>query len=538
MTIKNLSIFLFLVLLNAGCSEIIKPVDTAAEKQILYLGNGTEPQDLDPHVVTGVPESKILMALLEGLVIRHPNGLSPLPGIAEKWNVSNDGKTYTFFLRDNAIWSNGDPVTANDFVYSWRRMLTPSLGSKYPDMLYDVIGAEDFNKGLLKDFSKVGVKALDIGTLEVSLRNPAPYFLELLCHYTTRPVHRPTIEKFGEIDSLGSQWTRPGNFVGNGPFKLSSWELNKLLVVKKSLTYWDADNVQLNEIHFFPVDNATREDLMFRSGKLHVTSTVPQEKIEVYKEKYPENLKIDPYYGTYYYRFNTNKEPFDNKLVRQALSLSIDRKQIVDKVQKGGQAEAFSFTPPDKNAFYPSTKLEYDPVRARELLVQAGYEEGTFPSFELLYNTSEGHQKLAQAIQQMWKKNLNVDVTLTNTDWKVYLSKMSIGDFSVARAGWIGDYVDPKSFLDMMVTGRGNNQTGWSSNRYDSLLLKGANSSSQEERFSFFDEAEHILMDELPVLPIYTYTRIYMLHPDVQGWDSNLLDNHPYQYLSIRKNIK
>jgi oligopeptide transport system substrate-binding protein len=538
MTIKNLSIFLFLVFLNAGCSEIIKPVDTAAEKQILYLGNGTEPQDLDPHVVTGVPESKILMALLEGLVIRHPNGLSPLPGIAEKWNVSNDGKTYTFFLRDNAIWSNGDPVTANDFVYSWRRMLTPSLGSKYPDMLYDVIGAEDFNKGLLKDFSKVGVKALDIGTLEVSLRNPAPYFLELLCHYTTRPVHRPTIEKFGEIDSLGSQWTRPGNFVGNGPFKLSSWELNKLLVVKKSLTYWDADNVQLNEIHFFPVDNATREDLMFRSGKLHVTSTVPQEKIEVYKEKYPENLKIDPYYGTYYYRFNTNKEPFDNKLVRQALSLSIDRKQIVDKVQKGGQAEAFSFTPPDKNAFYPSTKLEYDPVRARELLVQAGYEEGTFPSFELLYNTSEGHQKLAQAIQQMWKKNLNVDVTLTNTDWKVYLSKMSIGDFSVARAGWIGDYVDPKSFLDMMVTGRGNNQTGWSSNRYDSLLLKGANSSSQEERFSFFDEAEHILMDELPVLPIYTYTRIYMLHPDVQGWDSNLLDNHPYQYLSIRKNIK
>ena len=177
-------------------------------------------------------------------------------------------------------------------------------------------------------------------------------------------------------------------------------------------------------------------------------------------------------------------------------------------------------------------------VIARELLVQAGYEEGTFPSFELLYNTSEGHQKLAQAIQQMWKKNLNVDVTLTNTDWKVYLSKMSIGDFSVARAGWIGDYVDPKSFLDMMVTGRGNNQTGWSSNRYDSLLLKGANSSSQEERFSFFDEAEHILMDELPVLPIYTYTRIYMLHPDVQGWDSNLLDNHPYQYLSIRKNIK
>jgi len=537
MKYKHFALVVLVLLLNA-CGDNIRPVDLSYESQILYLGNGTEPQDLDPHVVTGVPESKILMALLEGLVIRHPSGLSPLPGIAQRWNISEDGKTYTFFLRDNAIWSNGDQVTANDFVYSWRRMLTPSLGSKYPDMLYDVIGAEDFNKGLLKDFSKVGVRAVDERTLQVSLRNPAPYFLELLCHYTTRPIHRPTIEKFGEIDSLGSQWTRPGNFIGNGPFELSSWELNKLLVVKKSPTYWDAANVTLNEIHFFPVDNATREDLMFRSGKLHVTSTVPQEKIEVYKGKYPENLKIDPYYGTYYYRFNTKKEPFNNKLVRQALSLSIDREKIVQKVQKGGQAVAFSFTPPNRNAFYPSTKLEYDPERAKELLIQAGYPEGTLPPFELLYNTSEGHQKLAQAIQQMWKKNLNIDVTLTNTDWKVYLSKMGIGDFSVARAGWIGDYVDPKSFLDMMVTGRGNNQTGWSNIKYDSLLLKGANSPSQDERFSFFDEAEHILMDELPILPIYTYTRIYMLHSDVEGWDSNLLDNHPYQFLSIRQSVK
>ena len=208
-------LIIFIVAFLVACSESVKPVDTAVEDQILYIGNGTEPQDLDPHIVTGVPESKVLMALLEGLVIRNPDGPEPLPGVAKDWDISPDGKTYTFYLRDDALWSNGDYVTAYDFVYAWNRMLMPSLGSKYPDMLYDVVNAEEFNKGTIKDFSKVGVKALDSKTLKVSLKNPAPYFLELLCHYTTRPVHKETIESFGEMDTPGSQWTRPGNFIGN-----------------------------------------------------------------------------------------------------------------------------------------------------------------------------------------------------------------------------------------------------------------------------------------------------------------------------------
>jgi len=230
----------------SACSESIKPIDTAIEDQILYIGNGTEPQDLDPHIVTGVPESKVLMALLEGLVIRNPDGPDPLPGVAKNWTISEDGKSYVFNLRDDASWSNGDPVTANDFVYAWNRMLMPSLGSKYPDMLYDLVNAEEFNKGLISDFSEVGVKALDNYTLEVLLKNPAPYFLELLCHYTTRPVHKDTIEKFGDMDTAGSQWTRPGNFVGNGPFLLDKWELNKVIVVKKNPTYWNTNIVKLN----------------------------------------------------------------------------------------------------------------------------------------------------------------------------------------------------------------------------------------------------------------------------------------------------
>ena len=523
---------LLIIFFVCGCGNNVPPVELSPETKILYLGNGTEPKDLDPHTVTGVPESKILMALIEGLVIRHPEGLEPLPGIAKNWLISQDGKEYTFNLRE-ALWSNGDPVTAHDFVYAWNRMLLPSLGSQYPDMLYDVVNAEQFNKGEITDFNLVGVKALDAKTLKVNLKNPAPYFLELLAHYTTRPVHKPTIEKFGEIDTLGNQWTRPGNFIGNGPFTLEEWKLNQVIKVKKNPNYWDADRVQLNEIHFLPIDNVSREDFMFRAGQIHITSSIPTEKIEVYKEEYPNNISISPYYGTYYYRINLNKKPLDNKLVRKALSLSIDRELITKKVAKGGQIPAFSFTPPDPNGYFPPTKLEYNPSKAKELLKEAGYSKNDSLTFELLYNTSEGHQKIAEAMQQMWKETLGINIVLTNTDWKVYLSRENNGDFEISRAGWIGDYQDPKTFLDMMVSGRGNNKTGWSNKEYDNLLIKAAQSTSQDERYKYLYEAEKILIDELPIIPIYTYTRIYMKHETVKGWEPNLLDSHAYQYITI-----
>ena len=524
--------FLLVTLVIVSCGEDVTPVEQSIESKILYLGNGTEPKDLDPHTVTGVPESKILMALLEGLVIRNPDGTEPIPGVAKSWKVSKDGKEYIFSLRE-AFWSNGDPVTAFDFVYSWKRVLMPSLGSKYPDMLYDIVNAEEFNKGLIGDFNLVGVKAVDEKTLQVNLKNPAPYFIELLAHYTTRPVHKNTIEKFGDIDTLGNQWTRPGNFVGNGPFTLEEWKLNQVIKVKKSENYWDAKRVKLNEIHFLPIDNVTREDFMFRSGRLHITGSVPTEKIEVYKSENPELINITPYYGTYYYRLNINKKPLDQKLVRKALSLAIDRKKITDKVAKGGQIPAYSFTPPDPNAYNPPTRLDFDPEKAKKLMKDAGFEGDNLPTIELLYNTSEGHQKIAEALQQMWKQTLGIDIVLTNTDWKVYLDKQNTGDYEIARAGWIGDYQDPKTFLDMMVTGRGNNQTGWSNIDYDEYLILAANSTSQAERFSYMYEAEKILMDELPIIPIYTYTRIFMKHPSVKGWNPNLLDSHAYQFISI-----
>ena len=518
----------------ATCGQSISKVEEAIEDQILYLGNGTEPQDLDPHIVTGVPEHKILLSLLEGLVVTHPAGKGHLPGVAKRWDVSKDGKEYIFYLNEKARWSNGDTVTAYDFVYSWKRILMPSTAAQYAYMLYVVKNAEAFNKGAIVDFSLVGVEAVDDLTLKVILNNSTPYFLSLLSHYSTWPVHKQTIESFGNIDSRGTPWTRPGNFVGNGPYTLEDWRLNDVIIVKKNPNYWNAEIVKINEIRFFASDNETSEDLRYRAGQLHLLNTIKVTKIESYKEKYPDHFHIDPYFGTYYYRINVTKEHLADKRVRQALSYAIDRKEIVETVARGEQIPAFSFTPPDPVNFFPSTKLHFNPSKGKALMEEAGYStENRFPKLEILYNTSESHQKIAEAIQSMWKENLGIEVELVNVDWKTYLDRQKNSDFYISRAGWIGDYPDPNSFLDMMLTGGGNNQTGWGNARYDKLVIQAAEAKTIEERNRFFDEAEHLLIDELPIIPIYTYTRVYMLHPSVKGWYPNILDAHPYQFLYL-----
>ena len=254
-----------------SCSSSISPVDDAIDKQIYHVGNGSEPQGLDPHVVTGVPEHNILIALSEGLTASNPKGGENVSGAAKSWKISEDGLVYKFFLHENGKWSNGDSVTADDFVWSWKRILTASLGSQYPDMLYYVVGAEDYHKGITDDFSKVGIKALDDLTLEVTLKNPTPFFIGLLSHYSTWPVHKETVLKHGSIDDRNGLWTRPGNFVGNGAFKLKEWELNNKIILERNPHYWDANTVKLNEIHYYPVSNIMTEDRMFRSGQLHLT---------------------------------------------------------------------------------------------------------------------------------------------------------------------------------------------------------------------------------------------------------------------------
>ena len=523
--------FLFLF----SCSSSISPVDDALEKQIFHYGNGSEPQGLDPHVVTGVPEHNILIGLGEGLTSSNPRGGENLPGAAESWEISEDGLIYTFNLQKNGKWSNGNALTAHDFVWSWKRILTASLGSQYPDMLYYLVGAEDYHQEKNKDFSKVGVQAVDDFTLKVTLNNPTPFFLGLLSHYSTWPVHKDTVLKHGTIDDRNGIWTRPGNFVGNGAFQLKTWELNNKIVVERNPFYWDAKTVKLNEIHYYPVTNIMTEDRMFRAGQLHLTYDVPSQKCPSYIKDNP-NMKTDPYMGQYFYRINTNHPILKDVRVRKALSLSIDRQKIVDRVTQCGESAAISITPPGANGYMPETTLEFNPEKAKMLLIEAGYEDGSkLEGLEILFNTNENHRKIALAVQQMWQQNLGVSVELVNQDWKVYLAREMIGDFTISRAGWIGDYEDPNTFLDLFRPNRGNNKTGWSNAEYDNYVEQANKTMDQKERYILLNKAEKIIMDELPILPVYSYVKDYQISSDVKGFYPNYLDHHHPKYIYLER---
>ena len=536
---KKINILSITLIFLIGCSENISPVDAGLEQQIYHHGNGSEPQGIDPHIVTGVPEHHILISLCEGLTIPNPNPSGSdgyIPGTAESWSISDDGKEYIFKLNKNAKWSNGDPVTADDFVWSWKRILTASLGSQYPDMLYYLVGAYEYHNGQIDNFDEVGVKALDTHTLKVNLKNPTPFFIGLLSHYSTWPVHKETVLKHGDIDDRNGEWTRPGNFVCNGPFQLKTWELNNKIVVEKNPHYYDASIVRLNEIHYYPVSNVMTEDRMFRAGQLHLTSSMPTQKCPIYIEEKNPNLKIDPYMGTYFYRINTENETLSDVRVRKALAYSIDRQLLVDKVTQCGQIPAYSFTPPGSNGYQPSTEISYDPVLAKQLLAEAGYSsDNPFPKLEILFNTNEGHRKVALAIQQMWQNELGIEVELVNQDWKVYLSREMVGDFQISRAGWIGDYEDPNTFLDLMRPNRGNNKTGWENVKFDELVEEANTINDQEKRYELLNEAEKILIDNMPIIPLYTYVRVYQLSPDVKGFNPHILDHHHPKFIYLER---
>ena len=467
-----LSCLLPLLLIACGATE--SNVVQGNRDGILHYGNGAEPQGLDPHVVTGVPENHLIRALFEGLTVKNPITLEPEPGVAERWEFSEEGKVVTFFLNPEAKWSNGDPVTAQDYVWSWNRALHPETGNLYAYMLYPVFNAEAYSKGDVSDFNEVGIKALDSKTLQVTLNAPTPYFLQLMDHYSTFAVHAPTLLKFGKMTDRFTPWTRVGNIVSNGAFTLDEWLINRRIGMKKSNTYWDRDNVSLNGVVFYPTENVVSEERMFRVEQLHRTEVVPLEKIPGYRAQEKSAYIQAPYLGTYYYLINVDRAPTDNVKVRQALALSLDRDKLVRSVLQDTAVPAYSITPPDTLGYYPPQIFSYDPERARQLLSEAGYPNGEgWPGLELIYNTNEAHRKVAVAVQQMWHKELGIDITISNQEWKVYLNSVSQRDFQVARRGWIGDYVDPNNFLDLFITDGGNNNTGYSDPVYDDIVPPG-----------------------------------------------------------------
>ena len=518
-----------------ACGSGESNVESGNANGILHYGNGAEPQGLDPHVVTGVPENHIVRALFEGLAVKNPETLEPEPGVAERWDISEDGTVYTFYLNPNARWSNGETMTASDYVWSWNRALHPDTGSLYAYMLYPIVNSEAYSKREIMDFGEVGVKALDDHTLQVRLNAPTPYFLQLMDHYSTFAVHPETLLKHGKMTDRFTPWTRVGNIVSNGPFTLEEWSLNRRIIIKKSEHYWDRDNVALNGVYFYPTENVISEERMFRAEQLHYTAVVPLDKIPDYRERPDSPYVQAAYLGTYYYLVNTERPPVDNVLVRRALSYALDRDTLTRTVLQDTAIPAYSITPPDTLGYNPPQLFDYDPAKARELLAEAGYPNGEgWPGLEIIYNTQEAHRKIAVAVQQMWKRELNIDITISNQEWKVYLNSVSQREFQVARRGWIGDYVDANNFLDLFITDGGNNNTGYASDEFDDIILNLApKAKTRDERYGLFYKAETMMMNEMPIIPIYTYTSKHLIHPSVEGIYPNLMDSLNLKYVKL-----
>ena len=511
-------------------------IEAATRDGILLVGNGTEPGTLDPHLATGQPEHHIFHAIFEGLVAPAPeNPDANGPGAAASWTHENF-TTWTFKLQPQGKWSDGTPVTSEDFLYSYRRILTAELAADYANMLYPMLNAEAYHTGKLKVFTQVGVKAIDPLTLQITLAGPAPYFPSMLKHYSWFPVPMHAIEKHGKMTDRNTRWTRAGNLVCNGPFVLSSWRINQAVETLRNPHYWDAASVKLNGVTFIPIVSDTTEERAFLDGQLHLTQTLPLAKIPGYRENRPDFYRDEPLLSTYFYRVNTTRKPFDNPKVRRALALAIDRESICRNILRAGQKPATGLTPPGCGIGYKTPDvMHFDPAAARQLLSEAGFPDGkNFPTFDILINTNEAHRTIAEAVQSMWKQHLKIPVRVLNQDWGVYLESQCKLEYDVCRAGWVGDYLDPSTFLALWKTGDGNNNTGWGSARYDALLSQSFLEGDPAKRFTTLQEAETHMLEEAPILPIDWYVRSYLVHPSVKGLLPSLLEHRCYTAVEFK----
>ena len=515
------------IFLGCGSKEDGSADDKVSKvEQKISYNLGAEPKTIDPGLNSATDGSTVISNAFEGLC-RLDEKDQPIPGVAEKWDISEDGLTYKFYLRKDAKWTDGKEVTAKDFEYAWKRALDPKTAAEYGYQLFYLKNGEAFNSGKASK-DDVGVKAIDDYTLEVVLESPTAYFLSLMAFPTYLPVREDIVEK----DPEG--WAnKPETYVSNGPFKLKEWNPKDSMIFVKNENYWNADTIKLETLEYRMIEEATSALASFKQGDLDFIEQPPSQEI-------PQLLadgtaKVYPYLGTYFYVFNLSEEAkninpevakvLQDVKVRKALSLAINRKLIVEQVTKGGQVGAYSFVPEgipeNKDKDFAGEKYfnpEGDLEEAKKLLAEAGYPNGeNFPKIELLFNTGEGHQNLAQAIQDMWKKNLNIDVELKNEEWKVFQSSRNDKKFLIARHGWIADYADPMTFLDMWTSKSGQNDATYNNPKYDELIGKAKKELDPAKRMEFLHEAEKLLMEYMPILPIYYYTNVICMKENVKG---------------------
>jgi oligopeptide transport system substrate-binding protein len=500
---------------------------------VLRRGNGAEPESLDPHKARSVQAADVLRDIGEGLVGYSASG-ELIAAAAERWQVSEDGRQYDFWLRPEARWSNGEIVTAEHFVYSFRRLVNPETAAFYAQSLGEVEGAIDIISGNQAPGS-LGVEALDEFRLRIKLKNATPYFLGLLTHWSTFPVHPPSIAEHGDA------FARAGNLLSNGAYKLDAWELGSVIRLSRNENYWNNAGTAIDKVHHYVTPEPQVELNRYRAGELDMTTTVPPEAFAAIKDERPDELRLAPYLGVYYYGLNLTREPFkDNAKLRQALSMAIDREILTEKITGRGEAPAYSWVPPGVDN-YQAIRVPYADMNdderhsaARRLYKESGYDKNNPLEVEIRYNTSETHQRIALAVQSMWREVLGFEATLINEEWQVLLSNMRAKEVTqVFRAAWNGDYNDAHTFLQVMLGGNSSNMTGYASEEYDSLMQRAAEQTDLKRRQLYLEEAERVLLGDHPVIPLYFYVSKHLVSPRVRGWGDNVLDYHYSQHLSI-----
>lgn len=581
--------------------------------------NETEVATVDPALANGQPEGRIISSLFEGLARQSPVDTTGIPGVAERWEISPDGRVYTFHLRKNARWSNGDPVTTQDFLYSIRRLLDPFTYARYSYQAWYIVNAKRYNlagsslkpgdpvevellppadvkntvrgklqlgklvridvvpytkknkpdvttanlyvvnvdgrerrfqpvdpedsvaknvepcRQVLLDFREVGVKKIDDYTLEIRLNDPTPYFLDLLGFYPFAIVNQKCLEQYGAPD-----WTLPENIVTNGPFRMAARRIRDRVRLVRSDSYWNRDHVKLNIVDALSIDNRTTAFNLYATGMVDWVTVPPVEVLrELLKDKQSRNdLNPAPQLTTYFYMINTRRPPLNDKPVRHALSMAIDRKEITQVATGAGEIPAYSLVPPSVPGYHQQPSRPHDPAAARKLLAEAGYPEGRgFPKIEILYNSDQQHQAIAELIRKQWQRELGISASLRNEEWGSYQDSIQQFRYTIARRAWVGDYLDPNTYLDMYLTDGENNNTGFSKAEYDKLIAGAAKEPEQLKRLEILESAERILMDELPIIPLYFYVSRNMVRPWVRGFYNNLQDTHPIQDIWIDRTV-
>ncbi|WP_353175517.1 MULTISPECIES: peptide ABC transporter substrate-binding protein [unclassified Salinisphaera] len=538
--LRALGCVLFAALLLAACSseESAKfPVENTPEIRddgttVLRRGNGAEPESLDPHQARSVPAANILRDLYSGLVQISPAGEIE-PADAESWEMTDNGLVYTFKLRKDLHWSNGEPLTAQDYVYSLRRSVDPATGSPYAQLHAPIANAKAIIAGD-KPPAALGVRALDDHSLEITLTAPTPYFLGTLAHSISYPVYKPAVE------AHGAAFSQPGNAVTNGAYKIESWRVNSMIALERNRQYWDDAQTAIGRVEYYPITNQNSALSRYQAGELDWATSVPIPRLEAIKKYIPAQLHTQPTLGVYYYGLNVKRPPFkDAPELRRALSMAIDRRTIVDKITRGDEIPAYGWIPPVVEGYagaqFSWTKLSDSKreAKARELYEKAGYSESKPLQIEIRYNSGEGNKKIASVIAAMWRSVLGADVTLRNEEWKVFLDNVRQGNTEAYRLAWIGDYDDPNTFFELMNSKFGLNGTGYASAEYDRLQEKQAHMPDGPERMKIMKKAESVLLADSPIIPIYFYVSKYLIKDYVKGFEGNPLDSYYSKDLSI-----